>query len=79
MIYKILKTNENNTVDVELRFNEHDEYMVIASNIEIGNNQSDLDANILATAQTISEELTKNLATSLPYQPVLNEQVTVEL
>jgi len=79
MIYKILKTNDNNTADVELVFDEFDSYAVVISNVEIGDSQTDLENRIIDQAKVVRDELTINKNTALPYQPELNKPIDITL
>lgn len=79
MKYTVLKTNDNNTVDVELVFNEHNEFTIVTSNVELGEKEADLKTNIIDRANTINAELTKNLPSALPYQPTLDTPVNITL
>lgn len=79
MKYTILKTNDNKTVDVELVYDEHEDYTVVTSNVELGETEADLQENILDRAKTINEELNRNFGSNLPYQPTLDTPVTITL
>ena len=78
MNYTIIKTNDNNTVDVELNFPEYD-YTVVASNVPLGETEMDLENNIIEQARTIKTELYENLKVEQPYEPTLNQPKTVTL
>lgn len=77
MKYTILKTNDNNTADVEFVFEEYNDYSVVASNIPLGDSEMDLENNIIDQARVIRDELSVNLAT--PYEPTIGVEQTIEL
>lgn len=79
MKYTILKSNDNNTVDVEFVFEEQNDYTVIASNIPLGDSEMDLENSIIDRARTIRNELEVNLAPITSYEPIIGEQQTITL
>lgn len=79
MKYTILKSNDNNTVDVEFVFEEHNDYTVIASNIPLGDTEMDLENSIIDRARIIRDELEVNLAPITPYAPTIGHQQTIEI